>query len=91
MVAAALIRHYRQWRVEPTGAIRELASQLVQLRFILRQVLLVSPRETAERDEFIERAEKQGAKQSVTLQRLEERLEVLTREQDKVVSGGRPS
>ena len=85
-VTASLIRHYREWRVEPTGAIRELASQLVQLRFILRQVLLVSPRETAARDEYIEQAEKQGVKQNVTLQRLEERLEILTREQNKVVS-----
>ncbi|KAL5968395.1 Dynein regulatory complex protein 10 [Taenia solium] len=84
MVTAALIRHYREWRVEPSGAMRELASQLVQLRFILRQVLLVSPHETAARDEYIERAEKQGAKQGVTLQRLIDRLEIMTQEHNKV-------
>ncbi|VDM25485.1 unnamed protein product [Hydatigera taeniaeformis] len=86
VVAAALIRHYREWRVEPSGAIRELTSQLVQLRFILRQVLLVSPHETAVRDEYIEKAEKQGAKQGETLQRLIDRLEFMTQEHNKLVS-----
>ncbi|KAL5108752.1 Dynein regulatory complex protein 10 [Taenia crassiceps] len=84
VVTAALIQHYREWRVEPSGPMRELASQLVQLRFILRQVLLVSPHETAARDEYIERAEKQDAKQEVTLQRLMDRLEVMTQEHNKV-------
>lgn len=85
MVTASLIRHYREWRVEPSGAMREMASQLVQLRFILRQVLLVSSHETAARDEYIERAEKQGAKQGVTLQRLMDRLEDMTQEHNKAV------
>ncbi|KAH9284733.1 hypothetical protein ECG_03207 [Echinococcus granulosus] len=84
VVTAALIRHYREWRVEPGGPMRELASQLVQLRFILRQVLLVSSHEIAARDEYIERAEKQGAKQGATLQRLIDRLEVMTQEHNKV-------
>ncbi|CDI98158.1 IQ domain containing protein D [Echinococcus multilocularis] len=84
VVTAALIRHYREWRVEPSAPIRELASQLVQLRFILRQVLLVSSHETAARDEYIKRAEKQDAKQGATLQRLIDRLEVMTQEHNKV-------
>lgn len=84
-MTASLIRHYREWRVEPSGAMREMASQLVQLRFILRQVLLVSSHETAARDEYIERAEKQGAKQGVTLQRLMDRLEDMTQEHNKAV------
>lgn len=87
VVAQALIRHYREWRVEPPSPLRELASQLVQLRFILRQILLVSPKESAERDEYIERAVIQSGKQDAVLKKLKERLETLTKEHNEIVRG----
>lgn len=84
-VAEALIQHYREWEVEPHGVIRELTSYLVQLRFILRQALLVSPRETVARDEYIDWAQRQEARQTVALQRLEQQLKSMTLEHSKVV------
>ncbi|KAM7535334.1 hypothetical protein Aperf_G00000093009 [Anoplocephala perfoliata] len=82
-VTAALIQHYQEWQVEPHGAIRELASYLVQLRFILRQMLLISPKETAARDEYIDWAKRQEAKQTVTLQRLEQHVRSMSLEHNK--------
>ncbi len=84
-VTAALVRHYREWQVEPTDPVKNLASILVQLRFILRQILLVTPKEAARRAEYIERAEKRGTEQAKSIQQLADQLATLTRAHNRVV------
>ncbi|VDD78598.1 unnamed protein product [Mesocestoides corti] len=74
IVTSVLIRHYKEWQVEPEDTVRDLASLLAQLRHILRQVLLITPRETALRSDYIEKTERRTKKDARTIQQLLQRL-----------------
>lgn len=84
-ITSALIKHYVEWKVEPEGTIRDLASFMVQLRSTMHYQLLFSPQETAEREEFLEQTQRQETKQAQEIQRLEEQQDLMIKRHNKVV------
>ncbi|VDO11715.1 unnamed protein product [Rodentolepis nana] len=84
-VTSALIKHYQEWKVEPEGKIRELASYLVQLRSMMHHQLLFSSQETAEREEFLEQTQRHGIRQAQVIQRLEEQWDSMMKKHNKML------
>nr|CDS29760.1 IQ domain containing protein D [Hymenolepis microstoma] len=84
-ITSALIKHYQEWKVEPEGTIRELASYLVQFRFMMRHQLLFSSQETAEREEFLEQTQRHGNRQAQVIRRLEEQLDSMMKKRNKML------
>ncbi|VDL93720.1 unnamed protein product [Schistocephalus solidus] len=60
----ALIRHYQEWEVEPSGPVKHMTSLLVQLRHLMRHELLTTPKERAQKDEYLAMAERRSLKQA---------------------------
>ncbi|VDL18940.1 unnamed protein product [Hymenolepis diminuta] len=84
-ITSALIKHYEEWKVEPEGAIRDLASFMVQLRFTMHYQLLFSPQETAKKEEFLEQTRRQEIKQAQEIRRLEEQQDLMIKKHNKVI------
>lgn len=81
-----LVLHQSQWNIEPGEAIRELLAALIQLRFLMRQDLLTTPKERALQDNYLEEMGHHVVKQTKLTNQLLNRLSILTENQNQQAS-----
>ncbi|VDD75414.1 unnamed protein product [Mesocestoides corti] len=76
----AVLRHYHEWRVEHSSAVRHMASLLVQRRYLLRYDFVTTRDQALERERYREGREKRISKISARVTALLDNLQRINKD-----------